>query len=37
MKAHAHADTLAYEAWNERMRLLGGRAQPSPELPGAAG
>jgi len=31
-KAQAHADALACEAWNERMRLLGGPVQPSPSL-----
>jgi hypothetical protein len=34
-KAQARADTLACEAWNERMRLLGGPAQPSPSLAAA--
>src|SRR6478672_13078885 len=30
--AQARADALACEAWNERMRMLGGPAQPSPSL-----
>lgn len=34
-KAQAHGDALACEAWNERVRLLGGPAQPAPSL-GAA-
>src|ERR1043166_2865968 len=31
-KAQQHADELCCEAWNERMRLLGGPVQPSPSL-----
>jgi hypothetical protein len=31
-QAQVHADTLACEAWNERMRLLGGPVRPSPSL-----
>jgi hypothetical protein len=31
-KAQAHADALCCEAWNDRMRLLGGPLQPSPSL-----
>jgi len=31
-KAQVHADALCCEAWNERLRLLGGPVQPSPSL-----
>jgi hypothetical protein len=31
-KAQQRADELACEAWNDRMRLLGGPLQPSPSL-----
>ena len=31
-KAQEHADKLACEAWNERLRQLGGPLQPSPSL-----
>ena len=34
-KAQVHADALACEAWNERMRRLGGPVQPSPSLSAA--
>jgi hypothetical protein len=33
--AQQHADSLACEAWNARMHLLGGPVQPSPSLRGA--
>lgn len=36
-KAQQRADELCCEAWNERMRLLGGPVQPSPSLRAAIG